>query len=130
MRREIRKVDVKEYSDENPSDDIDTAQDEEVQYRSGRLERSSGNASFHLLKNNATDSSADEEPLTLSKAFAGSGSYKMELLRCRLLGKYDYSAKKKRILSRVMYASKEEDLKAKIDESKNCYNVLNANLHT
>ncbi len=99
MHRAIRKVDVSEYSNEDPSDDIDTAQDEEIQYRSGRLERSSGNATFHLV--NDSNSDTDQDPQSLSKAFAASGSYRMELQSCRQLNYYAFSVQKRRILSEI-----------------------------
>ena len=54
MQRRICKEDVSEYSTEELSDDIDTEQDEEVLYRSGRLKRSSGNTTVHLV-NSSTD---------------------------------------------------------------------------
>lgn len=116
MHRRIRKVDVSEYSTEETSEDIDTAQDEEVQYRSGRLERSSGNATVHLVNN--SNSNIDLDSVSLSQAFAASGSYRMELRTCRKLGKYAYGVQKRRILSEMGQSSNEEDLKATIDKSK------------
>lgn len=113
MHRSIRKADV---TSEKLSDGIDTAQDEEVQYRSGRLERSSGNASFHLVKN----SEADEEPspMSLSQAFAATGSYTMELQACRKLSKDAFAVRKRRIMSAISQSLSEESLKANLDKSK------------
>ena len=125
MQRKIRKADVSEYSnEEEPSDEIDTTQDEEVEYRSGHLERSSGNASFHLI-NATTDSVTEDvdETISLSRAFAASGSYKMELQSCRRLNAYSFGVLKRRILSQVMHASKEEDLKATMDRSKDYFQL-------
>ena len=115
MQRRIRKEDVSEYSTQEPSDDIDTEQDEEVLYRSGRLERSSGNTTVHLV-NSSTN--LELNSLSLSQALAATGSYKMELRTCRRIGKYAYGAQKRRILSEIGGNSKEEDLKATIDKSK------------
>lgn len=111
MHRKIRKVDV---STEEQSDDIDTDQDEEIQYRSGRLERSSGNTTIHLVNNSHSDS----DGLSLSRAFAASGSYSMELQTCRKLSQYTYAARKKRILSEMGQDPKEGDLKAMINKSE------------
>ncbi len=116
MHRKIRKTDVSEYSDEEPSDDIDTAQDEEIQYRSGRLERSSGKASFHLV--NDSNTGTDQDAQSLSEAFAASGSYQMELQTCRMLSRYSFGIKKRRIFSEIEHSSEERDLKAVIDKSK------------
>lgn len=111
MRRKIRKVDMSEFSDD---DDIETAQDEEIQYRSGRLQRSSGNASFYLV--NDTSSDPDLNPMSLSQAFAATGSYKMELKACHKINKYAYGVQKKRIMSEMKQSPK-EDLKAIINKS-------------
>lgn len=116
MHRRIRREDVSEYSTEEPSDDIDTEQDEEVLYRSGRLERSTGNASVHLV--NSSSSDLELNSVSLSQALAATGSYKLELQTCRRVGKYTYGVQKRRILSEMGRNSKEEDLKATIDRSK------------
>lgn len=116
MHRKIRKADVSEYSTEEPSEDIDTTQDEEIQYRSGRLERSSGNSTVHLV--NSSNSEIDLDTVSLSQALAASGAYRMELQTCRKLGKYAYGVQKRRILSEMGKSSREEDLKATIDKSK------------
>ena len=115
MQRRISKEDVSEYSTEEPSDDIDTEQDEEVLYRSGRLEWSSGNTTVHLVN---SSTGLELNSLSLSQALAATGSYKMELRTCRRIGKYVYGAQKRRILSEIGGNSKEEDLKATIDKSK------------
>jgi hypothetical protein len=113
MHRKIRKVDM---GSEEQSKDVDMEQDEDVQYRSGRLERSSGNATVVVVNNSTSD---DSDPLfSLSQAFAASGSYKMELKACRKLEKYTYLAQKRRILSEMRQDSKEEDLKVTSVESK------------
>jgi hypothetical protein len=116
MHRKISKIDVSEYSNDEPSDNIDTEQDEDVQYRSGRLERSSGNTTLRLV--NDTNSDIDDDPgISLSEAFAASGSYQMELRSCRKLSEYKYVQQKRRIMSE-MENIEEEDLKANIDRSK------------
>ena len=112
MHRKIRKVDV---SAEEQSEQVDTEQDEDIQYRSGRLERSSGNTTVHLVNN--SHSNSEESQVSLSQALAASGSYIMELKTCRKLGKYAYGVQKRRILSE-MGQCKEEDLKAARDKSK------------
>ena len=102
------------------SDDIETAQDEEIQYRSGRLERSSENASFNLANNSNLDSDGDFEPLSLSQAFAASGSYVMELRACHRINKYMFSVQKRRILYELR-ASLEEGLGANLNQSESKY---------
>jgi hypothetical protein len=117
MHRKISKIDVSEYSNDEPSDNIDTEQDEDVQYRSGRLERSSGYTTLRLENN--TNSDIDDDPsISLSEAFAASGSYQMELRFCRKLSEYQYVVQKRRIMSEMGNNIEEEDLKANIDKSK------------
>ena len=123
MHRKIRKSDVTELSgQEKMSGDIETAQDEDIQYRSGRLERSSGNASFNLANDSNSDSDGDLETLSLSQAFAASGSYAMELRACRRLNKYMFSVQKRRILYELS-TSLEEGLGANLDKSECAHRV-------
>ena len=114
MHRTIRKADV---TSEKLSKDIDTAQDEEVQYRGERMEQSSGNTSFHLVE---TSYPADDElpPVSLSQAFAAAGSYRMELKVCRKLSQDTFAVRKRRIMSDIDQSLGAENLKATIDRSK------------
>jgi hypothetical protein len=112
MHRTIRKADI---TSEKRSPDVDTAQDEDIQYRSGRLERSSGNTSFHLV--NHTSPGAELPPMSLSQAFAATGSYRMELESCRKLSMHALAEQKRAIMSQVIQRLGEEGLRATIDES-------------
>lgn len=116
MKRTIRRDDVSEYSNEVTKDDIDTTKDEEIQYRSGRLEKSSGVTTFHLVNNSYNDS--DLESFSLSRAFSASGSYKMELQACRRVNNRALGVQKKRIFSEMKRDSKEEGLKASVNKGK------------
>lgn len=116
MHRKVRKDDVSEYSTGEPSEDLETETDEEVQYRSGRMERSSGNVSAHLV--NSTDSDLDNDSIALLQTFAASGSYIMELQTCRRVSKTAYRVHTKKIRFEMGHDSKEEDLKAIINKSK------------
>ena len=121
MHRTIRKADV---TSEKLSKDIDTAQDEEVQYRGGRMEQSSGNTSFHLVE--TSDPADDDElpPVSLSQAFAAAGSYRMELKVCRKLSQDTFAVRKRRIMSDIDQSLGAENLKATIDRSKYFHPVL------
>ncbi|ORU94288.1 MAG: hypothetical protein A6F71_09225 [Cycloclasticus sp. symbiont of Poecilosclerida sp. M] len=116
MQRKIRKEDVSEFSSEDSLEDIDTAQDEEIQYRSGRLERSSGNTMFHPV--NASDTGTTADTVSLSQAFSATGSYRMELESCRKISQYMFGVQKKKILSEMKKNPQQESLKAKIDKSE------------
>ena len=110
MHRRIRKIDITD----DISKDIDSSTDEDIQYRSGKLERSSGSTSFYLV--NDSDSYTGEELFSLSRTFSGSGSYSMDLQSCRKVNKYTFKVQKRKIFSEMRDNSKEEGLRATIDE--------------
>ena len=116
MQRKIRKEDVSELSSEDSMEDIDTAQDEEIQYRSGRLERSSGNTMIHFV--NESDTGTEADTVSLSQAFSATGSYNMELKSCSMINQSMFRVQKNKILSEMKKSSKEESLKAKVDKSE------------
>lgn len=116
MKREVRRIDVSEYSSEASRDDIDTSKDEEVVYREGKLQRSSGNTSFHLVNDSDSDTNSDTDSLSLSQKFSASGSYDMQLQTCRKVNRFAYAARKKKILADIQRSSK-EGLKANFDKS-------------
>ena len=116
MHRSIRKEDMSEISGEDSLEDIDTAQDDEIQYRSGRLERASGNTMFHPV--NESDTGTNADTVSLSQTFSATGSYNMELKSCRKVNQYMFGVQKKKILSEMKKNSKHDSLKAKIDRSK------------
>ena len=115
MHRSVRKEDVREISGEDSLEDIDTAQDDEIQYRSGRLERASGNTMFHPV--NESDTGTNVDTVSLSHIFSATGSYNMELKSCRKIRKYLFGVQKKKILSEMKKNSQQESLKTKIDKS-------------
>lgn len=117
MKRTVRKDDVEEYSNDANKDDIDTSKDEEIQYRSGKLERSAGRTSFHLVNDSSSDNS-DLEPFSLSQTFAARGSYLMELQSCRTHKVRAFGAQKKKIMSEMQHNSKEEGLKSTVNKGK------------
>ena len=115
MQRKIRKEDVSELSSEDSMEDIDTAQDEEIQYRSGRLERSSGNTMIHLVNESDT---VPIDTVSISQAFSAAGSYSMELKSCRTIDPYMFNIQKNNIQSEMKNNSMEEGLKARVDKSE------------
>ncbi len=114
MKRTIRKDDVGEYSSGANKADVDTMKDEEIQYRSGKLERSAGNTFFHLV-NDSSFNNSDLESFSLSQTFSARGSYTMELQFCRRLNSV-FSAKRNKILSEMKRDSKEEGLQAIVNK--------------
>ena len=119
MKREVRRGDVSEYSSEATREDIDTSKEEEIEYRKGKLQHSSGNTSFHLINGSDSDPDPDLDPVSLSQKFYASGSYDMKLQACRKLNKFAHRALKRKIFADLRQDPSEEDLKAKIDKSKN-----------
>ncbi len=81
MRREVHKSDISDYSSKASKDDIDTFK-EEVDYRDGKLQRSSGNTSFHLVNDSDSKPDSDTASLSLSQTVTASGSYNMNLGSC------------------------------------------------
>ena len=114
MKRSVRRGDVSQYSIDAPAEDIDTSKDEEVEYESGKLKRSSGNATFHLLNDSLNEVESD---FSLTQAFSASGSYSLELQECNNINSYAYRVQKKKVMSE-MRKSKEEDLTATVDKSE------------
>ena len=106
---------MSELSSEDSMEDIDTAQDEEIQYRSGRLERSSGNTMIHLVNESDT---VPVDTVSISQAFSAAGSYSMELKSCRTIDPYMFDIQKNNIQSEMKNNSMEEGLKAKVDKSE------------
>ena len=82
MKREVRKSDISDYSSKASKDDIDTSKDEEIEYRDGKLQRSSGNTSFHLVNDSDSKPDSDTASLSLSQTVTASGSYNMNLGSC------------------------------------------------
>lgn len=119
MRREVRKSDIRDFSSSASKDDIDTSKDEEIEYRDGKLQRSSGNTSFHLVNDSDSHPDSDTPSLSLSQTLSGSGSYNMELQTCRRVGRFVYRAEMRKILADIRDSSNEEGLTAKIDKSEN-----------
>ncbi len=117
MNREVRKNDINDYSSRTSKDDIDTSTDEEIEYQDGKLQRSSGNTSFHLVNDSTSGLDSDTAPLSLSQTLSASGSYNMELQTCRGVSTFAYRAKKRKILADIQQSSSRESLKAKIDKS-------------
>ena len=121
MKREVRKSDISDYSSKASKDDIDTSKDEEIEYRDGKLQRSSGNTSFHLVNDSNSDREHDSDTnsLSLSQTFAASGSYNMKLGSCSAVNRNAYRTKKKKVLAAISGSlSEKESLNAKIDKSK------------
>ena len=79
---------------------------------------------------NNSDSETDEESFSLSQTFSGSGS---DLLSCHKVNKYTFAAQKRKIFSEMRDNSKEEGLRATIDEGIhdhafiNCYYIHHCN---
>ncbi len=73
MKREVRKNDIIDYSSsEESKDDIETSTDEEIEYsyQDGKLQRSSGNTSFHVVNDSNSGLDPDTAPLSLSQTLS------------------------------------------------------------
>lgn len=119
MKRTIRKEDVKEYADEGAGDDVDTTKEEEIVYRSGKLEKSSGTATFRLVNRSNIDDSTDDEDSTFSfdQVFFAHGSYEIKVQTCHRVNQYMMGLRKKHIFKKMERDLKEEGLKATVNKS-------------
>jgi len=119
MHREIHTDDVSEFSSETDTEDIETDTSEDIQYRNGRLEKSSGSTFFNLVDDDPSD--VVDDSFSLSRALSVSGTYNMDVIICQALDEKLYSEQRQKLFSEISYNSKEEGLKPNIDERKKAW---------
>ena len=111
MHRHIENDDIIAYSSGAKKSTFHLIKDEDIDYRQGILQHSSGSIVVEL--NNVQNQSEKEMPI--SKALSSQGSYTMDLQQCYTPAKHRQN-RQRRSMDRKMSASvKEEDLKAHFD---------------
>ncbi len=122
MNRSIHETDIKEYSDGlKPDGDVESTIQEELEYKEGKLEHSTGYTMIDMVNSSKKDYS-DEESLneqqpSLSQAFSARGQYQLTLQECSEVSKNQSISQKKMMQSRIKHGIK-EGLKATINSSK------------
>lgn len=119
MHRTIDSEDVQEHLMEVPPRDIDFHQEDDIEYRDGRLLRSNGTMTFSLRGATPVTGGEEESRETdeFSPVFSTNGSFYMQLKVCRFVPP---AARRRRAVVRslVSGASMQENLMAVINESK------------
>ena len=86
MHRTITSADVMEYSTEIPARDVDLVEEEDIEYRSGRLIKSNGTMHLSVERGRQEDTDSDDNlEQQFSNVFNARGSFNMELKLCRLV---------------------------------------------
>lgn len=120
MNRSIHDMDIKEYSTGPKRDDIESTMQEEIEYRNGQLERSTGNMVIQMVNSsNGLDINEEEneDGPSLSRAFSASGKYQLELQDCVELSTDSFKSVRNSIKSRMRHSAA-EGLKVHLDTSK------------
>ena len=110
--------DVIDYSTGARKRDIQLMKEEEIEYRDGVLQHSSGDTSFKIQNRHQTETGQEKK---LSDAFSAHGSYTLDLQRC-YTSKKENKARRKRTLDDHMNQNMiaEERLMANFNISKLC----------
>lgn len=122
MNRSIHGTDIKEYSDGlKPDGDVESTIQEEMEYKEGKLEHSTGYMMVEMV-NTSKEEYSNEESLndqqpSLSRAFSARGQYELTLQECFEVSKKQRLSQKRMIQSRIKHGIK-EGLRATIDSSK------------
>ena len=114
IKRSIHDSDVSEYSSGSKHSNAESTEEEEMDYKNGRLEKSLGYIAIQIVNNNTEEDEATGEMAdgpSLSQAFSANGKYHMSQLHCIELSTESFDSFKEMIDSRMQY-SIEQDLKA------------------
>ena len=119
MHRSIDGKDVIDYSTGARKRDIQLRKEEDIEYRDGILQHSSGDTSFKIQNKNSIEEPRSSQEKEFSDAFSAHGSYNLDLQRCYTLTKQD-GARHKRSLNDQMNQNRmsEERLTANFNISK------------
>ena len=119
MHRSIDGSDVIEYSTGARKRDIQLSREEDIEYRDGILQHSSGDTSFKIQSKTGIKETDSPQQKTFSDAFSAHGSYTLDLQQCYIQTKQE-GARHKRSLNDRMNEKmmKEERLTANFNMSK------------
>ena len=120
MHRTVTNDDVIEYAMHTPNREIQLVEEEDIEYRDGRLYKSNG--SMHLSVDKAmpiTDHEEDSiEDEDRPEVFNAHGSFTMELKVCRLVGRTSRNGRRAVQQNLESDTSSEESLLASFDQSE------------
>ena len=114
MHRTINSEDVIEYPMHVRARDVSLHEEEDIEYRDGRLTKSNGTMSISIdTSKTSADSNREESDDEFSNVFSAHGSFTMELRLCRV------SSRRERAVQENVDSSSsvEEGLMATVDES-------------
>ena len=119
MHRSVDGKDVIDYSTGARKRDILLRKEEDIEYRNGVLQHSSGDTSFKVERKSAIEERQSNEEKEFSDAFSARGSYTLDLQQCYTPTKQD-RARRKRSLDDEMIWNRmsEERLTANFNISK------------
>ena len=119
MHRSIDGKDVINYSTGARKRDIQLNKEEDIEYRDGILQHSSGDTSFKIQNKNEIEVSWSDQEKDLSDALSAHGSYHLDLQQCYTPTKHE-RARRKRSLKDQMNQNRmfEEKLTANFNISK------------
>ena len=119
MHRSVDSKDVIDYSTGARKRDIQLRKEEDIEYRDGVLQHSSGDTSFKIENKNDIKEPQHSQEKEFSDAFSAHGSYTLDLQRCYTPTRKD-GARRKRSLNDQMNQNRisEERLTANFNISK------------
>ena len=97
MHRSIDSKDVIHYSTGARKRDIQLRKEEDIEYRNGVLQHSSGDTSFKVQSKNSIEEPQSSQEKEFSDAFSARGSYTLDLQRCYTPTKRDGTRRKRSI---------------------------------
>ena len=105
IKRSIHDSDVSEYSSGSKHSNVESTEEEEMDYNNGRLEKSLGHIAIQT-GNNTEDEATGEmaDGPSLSQAFSANGKYHMSQLHCIELPTETFDSFKEMIDSRMQYS--------------------------
>ena len=122
IHRTVTSDDILEYSSGIPTRDVQLQEEDDIEYRDGRLVKSSGN--MHLSVDKEIHNSDDESPgmAEFADVVTAHGSFLMELEECRS----PLHTRRRREVEQYLDggSSLEEGLMATYDESKWSYHYI------
>jgi hypothetical protein len=119
MHRSVDGNDVIDYSTGARKRDIQLSKEEDIEYRKGVLQHSSGDTLFKVEGKTSIEEAQSGQEKKFSDAFSAHGSYALDLQQCYTPTKQD-GARRKRSLDDVMNRNRmsEESLIANFNISK------------
>ena len=111
MHRHIENDDVISYSSGAKKNRFHLVKDEDVDYRQGTMQHSSGS----ILVEPQNIQNEGKKEMSVSKALSSRGSYTMDLQQCYTPAKHRQSRQRRGLNRKMRTIIIEEDLKAKID---------------